>query len=426
MIERCADNIKKIEMASYNKIKKIQKDRFASEFIHAKKSKFYKRKLKGYNDVDLNNIEMLPFTYKKDLQNNHPFDFLAVPHKEVRLIFRSSGTTGNPTYSFHTLSDVEIIEEEAIRAISRIDINKSDIAMINAPFEMGMPGYAMSLMSFYAGAMTIRSGIFSLSPKEQLHMANNLKITTYFGYITGLLRMLEESYPNNKNICPLPLRRIVVGAEPLTDARRFQLSRFTNAKIYDSYGISEIGAPLGCECIFADGLHLVTDHVFLEIIDPITKERSKNNEGIIVLTTLSKEANPLIRYWTNDYGIITYTTCRCGRMLPRLRIKDKLDYMVQVEGKWISASDFEKYLFANEFSGLEYIVKIKKINGRSAFEILLEIIKIPKSSEIYEIESKIENDFGLKTKLVLKEKLTIKRGFPKRQRLINDAAYKIG
>lgn len=403
-----------IEFASLKKLKWIQQQRFSQTIERAKKSKFYENKLGGIDD--LHDLENIGFTYKNDLRRD-PFSFLAVPLRKVRLIFQSSGTTGIPTYSFHTERDLEVIEEEAARAASRMDLTEEDIGVINAPFEMCMPGYAMSQMLLSVGATTIRAGIFMLKTEELLRLIENFHATCYLGYPSGLLSLLEACFPEN---FPVSLKKAIVAAETLTDSRSKQISNLTGIKVYDNYGMSEIGGPLGNDCIYRCGLHVAIDHVYIEVIDPIAKKPVKQgNYGVLVITSLSKEANPLIRYWTNDYGRLIYSKCKCGRTLPRLFIKDKLDFMVHLGHMWLSASDIEEIILNEPYAGLEFSAEICGSKNKPFLNVKMEVFKKPTSNQITELESKIEEKINLPARIIPVKHMQLQRRFPKRIRLID-------
>jgi len=407
------------EFLSYQKLKEIQKSKLIKSIEQARRSKFYKEKLKDYEVDGTEDIQNLPLTFKDELRQNDPHDFISVPFNEIKRVFCSSGTTGKPTYSFFTQNDLFVVEEMAFRAVSRMELSSSNFCVINAPFELGMPGYAMSRMIHYANAGQIAVGIHSLTPLQQLSLIKELRVNTYFGYVSGIISLIETAYEKGKIDILRQLKTVVVAAEPLSTARAKQISNILGCKVYNNYGMSEIGGPLGNDCIFACGMHLVMDHIFWEILDPLTKSPSSSNEGVLVLTTLSKEASPLIRYWTNDYVKIEYGKCRCGRELPRIFIKDKLDFMVKLKNKFISATDIEEILLHEDYAWMEYLAIVKGSDKSPKLSIKMEVKGEPPNVRKRELKEKLEEKLECDVDIEFCTPLSLPRRYPKRIRLID-------
>jgi len=380
---------------------------------------FYKEKFKNIKNFrDL--VEKQIFTTKEELAKKS-FQFLYNFPSAYSFIFSSSGTTNLPTFSFYTQKDLEIIDELSIRVMKRICINENDIGLINVPLEVVMPGYCMERMLLLSKAVCIPAGTFIWNPNQLWEIIKKLEVTVYMGYPTALMEIIEN---NINQISNHSLRIAIMGAEPLSETRRKHFENILGIDIYDSWGMSEVFAPLGGECKYKRGNHLATDVVYAEIIDPETKKPvSLNNgiaEGILVLTTLKREGMPLIRYWTNDYVILNMNSCPCGEKTPTIRIKDKFDFMLKLGNMYFSTFDFDEIILSNKI--WEYSIEIKMKDNQIDMRITVEPFIGEKISndDLYEIEYKVYNNInlsGLNLKIFTANWLELERTKPKRKRV---------
>jgi len=381
----------------------------------AKRSNFYSKILKSSSFEEL--IQMRFFTYKNMLREK-PYDFLAVPRKNVRLIFSSSGTTGKPTLSFYTESDLGIIDELAKKTMNRIGVFEGEVGIVNAPFEMAMPGYCMLRMLLLSKAVAIPTGVFLLNPHELWNLIQQSKVSIYMGYPSAILEIIEE----NRNNLSSNLKKIILGAEPISLPRKRQIEKLLNADVYDTFGLSEIFAPLGGECKTKNGMHIATNHVYVEIVDPVTKEPAKakncTKKGILVVTALTREGMPLIRYWTNDYVVCSFDICECGERSPRIWFKDKMENIIYINGEVISSQDFETILLEHD-NIYEYYIKLYGTGDISMCNILVETGGRLSYKEISEINNKIRKRMGIKSGIRQVKIKEIPRIKPKRKRLID-------
>ncbi len=312
---------------------------------------FYRERLAavGVAAADIRSIDdvvRLPITRKTDLRDNYPLGLLAVPREELRRIHASSGTTGKATVVAYTANDVDLFAR----------VNARSLAMAGA-----MPG--MTLHNAY-GYGLFTGGLGIHYGGERLGMA---VVPVSGGMTDRQMTLIQDLRPDiitctpsyaltlasefrRRGIAPgdISLRHAVLGAEPWTDGMRRQIDAALGVESTNIYGLSEIIGPgVSCECVEArNGSHIMEDHFYPEILDPATGQPVPvGEEGVLVLTTLTKEALPLLRYWTGDITALDRGTCVCGRTLARMRlIKGRTDDMLIIRGVNVYPSQVESVL----------------------------------------------------------------------------------
>ncbi len=312
---------------------------------------FYRERLAavGVAAADIRSIDdvvRLPITRKTDLRDNYPLGLLAVPREELRRIHASSGTTGKATVVAYTANDVDLFAR----------VNARSLAMAGA-----MPG--MTLHNAY-GYGLFTGGLGIHYGGERLGMA---VVPVSGGMTDRQMTLIQDLRPDiitctpsyaltlasefrRRGIAPgdISLRHAVLGAEPWTDGMRRQIDAALGVESTNIYGLSEIIGPgVSCECVEArNGSHIMEDHFYPEILDPATGQPVPDGEeGVLVLTTLTKEALPLLRYWTGDITALDRGTCVCGRTLARMRlIKGRTDDMLIIRGVNVYPSQVESVL----------------------------------------------------------------------------------
>jgi phenylacetate-CoA ligase len=293
----------------------------------------------------LDDLRRLPFTRKSDLRDSYPFGLFAVPREEVVRIHCSSGTTGKPTVVGYTRADVELFAE----------VNARSLAMLGA--EPGMMlhnalGYGLFTggLGYHYGAERLGMSVVPASggmTERQLLLITDFRpdvITCTPSYALTLVQAFEK-----RGIGPdeISLRYAAVGAEPWTESMRAEIDRGLGVRTSNTYGLSEvIGPGVSSECIERNGSHIHEDHFLPEIVDPESGEQLPEGElGVLVLTTLTKQALPLIRYWTGDLTSLFSEPCSCGRTLVRMRpIHGRTDDMLIIRGVNIFPSQVEDVL----------------------------------------------------------------------------------
>ena len=297
----------------------------------------YRKRLAGVEPEaigSLDDLRRLPFTRKDDLRETYPFGLLAVPREDVVRIHASSGTTGKLTVVAYTARDVELFAR----------VNARSLAMAGA--EPGMIlhnayGYGLFTggLGLHYGGERLGLGVVPVSgglTERQLMLITDLKPDVIACTPSYALTLAQEF--RERGIAPgdISLRLAVLGAEPWTEAMRHEVDDGLGVKATNIYGLSEvIGPGVSCECVEARaGAHVNEDHFLPEVVDPDTGEPlPEGEEGVLVFTTLTKEALPLVRYWTGDVTSLDSKPCSCGRTFVRMdRIKGRADDMLVIRG----------------------------------------------------------------------------------------------
>jgi phenylacetate-CoA ligase len=293
----------------------------------------------------LDDVSQLPTTQKADLRENYPFGLFAVPREDVVRVHASSGTTGKPTVVGYTRNDIETWSDLMARCFVMVGVNKSDVFQnaVNYGFFTGGLGvhYGIERM----GAMAVPSGVGNTD--RQLEIMQDFGVTVMHctpSYALYLAEVAKASGVLDK----LKLRIGCFGAEPWSDEARRELEDALNIKAYDSYGLSEMTGPgVAFECQEQNGLHIWEDCYLAEILDKNGEPCAPGEVGELVLTSLAKEAMPLLRYHTGDMTYILDENCSCGRTSRKLhRFLGRADDMLIVRGINVFPSQIEDVLMS--------------------------------------------------------------------------------
>lgn len=352
---------------------KIQLHSLNKTLSAAKKSKLYKLKLRGYTTRLKNIIDLqkLPFTTKKELREGYPFGSLAVPINDIIEMHTSSGTTGRAVLSYFTKEDLNISSQSISEAWRCFGIKNNS----RVQFMMSYGLFSGAALNTYAiqklGGFVVPSGI--QSAEKQIQMMIDFKVDTMVatpGYYLYLFDYLTE---NNISPKKLFLKRGIMAGEIYSDKVRADIEKKFNIKIFDHYGLCEVNTGIAYECKFKQGLHVLDEYVFPEIINPENGEvLPDGSDGELVLTTLGKKASPVIRYRTGDITKIRRGLCPCGRDSIRLdRIKRRVDDLIFVNGIKIDPYELKEYIL--KIAG-KYIYSDIKIIIRNNFKHKLEIL----------------------------------------------------
>jgi phenylacetate-CoA ligase len=294
----------------------------------------------------LDDLRRLPFTYKSDLRDHYPFGLFAVPRTDVMRIHGSSGTTGKPTVVGYTRADVELFAEVNARIFAMLGAEPG--MMLHNAFGYGL--FTGGLGHHY-GAERLGMTVVPVSggmTERQLLLITDFRpdvIACTPSYALTLAQAFEQ-----RGIEPgeISLRFAVVGAEPSSEAMRAEIDRRLGVRTGNTYGLSEIIGPgVSAECVEErDGLHVNEDHFLPEVVDPESGEQLAEGEvGVLVFTTLTKQALPLIRYWTGDLASLSHEPCSCGRTLVRMSpIRGRTDDMLTIRGVNVFPTQVEEVL----------------------------------------------------------------------------------
>jgi len=328
------------ETMEVGRLKKLQEERLNALIAYLwENSPFYKEALSvakadAWRGVSLEQLASLPFTYKKDLAENYPLGLLAVPREEIVRIHASSGTTGKPTVVAYTQSDMDIFARVVARSLA-MGGARPGFTLHNAY------GYGLFTggLGLDAGGMALGMAVVPASggmTQRQVTLIEDLKPEVLSSTPSYALTISQELA--RRGIAPEDngLRYAIVGAEPWTESMRAEIDSTLGVQCTNIYGLSEIIGPgVANECIEErQGSHIQEDHFLPEVVDPETKEPLEDGkEGVLVLTTLTKKAMPLLRYWTGDITSLSHEPCSCGKTLARMsQIKGRVDDMLIIRG----------------------------------------------------------------------------------------------
>jgi len=390
--------------------------------------KFRETGIKPENIKSISDLKHLPFTEKQDLRNNYPFGLFAVPRESVVRVHVSSGTTGKATVVGYTQRDVDNWAGLMARSFEACGVNRSDI--VHNAYGYGL--FTGGLGAHY-GAEALGATILPVSggaTKRQVMLMKDFGPTVICCTPSYALHLYETALANGILIEDLKLRVGIFGAEPWTEEMRHDIQNKLRLKALDIYGLSEIMGPgVGIECIAAqDGLHIWEDHFLIEIIDPETGESLPPGEkGELVITTLTKEAQPLIRYRTRDITRLNPIPCRCGRTHYRVeRITGRSDDMLIIRGVNVFPSQIESILLETEGLSPHYQLIIDRKGSMDILEVQVEVDERLFSDEIRHLQNMekkimahIKEFLGVTAKITMVEPKTIARSEGKAKRIID-------
>ena len=312
----------------------------------------------------LADLRRLPFTTSADLRANYPTGLLAVPFDDALRLHTSSGTTGKPKALFFSRQDVDNAADLCARSFVATGVTRRDVFQNMMTYGM----FTGALVTHY-GAEKVGCLVIPAGPgnsERQLMLMQDFRTT--FLHVTPSYALYLATFMEQHGVDPrrdLALRKAFVGAEPYTEETRRKIEEGLGLDVYNSYGLSEMNGPgVAFECEHKDGMHLWEDHFIAELIDPQTGEPVREGEaGELVMTTLCREAMPLLRYRTRDITSFHTTPCRCGRTHRRLnRITGRSDDMLIVRGVNIYPQQIERVLMGEPGVGRNYQIALEGLD----------------------------------------------------------------
>jgi len=425
---------KEIETAPESKLKQIQLERlkkildYVSRKIPFYRNLFEKNKIDPCKISSLDDLKYLPFTLKNDLRDNYPFGMFAVPLSDVVEIHASSGTTGKLTVVGYTKKDIELWSEVMARTLVCAGVGKEDIIQNAYGYGLFTGGLGVHYGAGEVGATVIP--VSAGGTKRQLMIMQDFKSTVLTCTPSYSLYMAEEAASFGIEPSKTTIRVGILGAEPWSEAMRKEIEKVWGMIALDIYGLSEIIGPgVAQECKGKCGLHIWADHFLPEIINPETGEvLEEGKEGELVITTLTKEALPLIRYRTGDIASITYEKCStCGRTAPRIsKITGRRDDMLIIRGVNVFPSQIETVLLNIPEVAPHYQLIITREKHLDKLQINVEITEETFSDEVKKLEElekkvkeEIESTLGLDVEVKLVEPKSIERSMGKAKRVID-------
>jgi len=369
---------KEMETMSRKELEALQVSRLKQTLQRAANVPFYAKifQEKGIT-VDtvrsLEDLQQLPFTTKDDLRNNYPFGLAAIPLKDCVRLHSSSGTTGNPTVVLHSRRDLDEWANQIARCMYMVGVRDTDIFQNTSGYGMFTGGLGFQYGAEKLGCLTV--------PAAAGNTKRQIKFIIDFG--TNVLHLIpsyavrladaliEEGIDVRKDT---KLHTFIMGAEPHSEEQRQRIQQMLGIKAYNCFGMSEMCGPGNAfECKEQNGLHLWEDYAIVEIINPDTLEPVAENEvGEMVLTTLCREAMPLIRFRTRDLTRILPGECPCGRTHRRIaRLQGRSDDMIILKGVNIFPIQVEKILMQFKELGSNYLITMQTIDNND--EMLVEV-----------------------------------------------------
>jgi len=424
---------KQLEIMPREELSLLQAERLQETIINAQKTSFYRR-LFARNQIDPEKIKspedlkVIPPTTKADLREGFPFDFLATPLEDVVRLHSSSGTTGTPTVIYYTASDLDRWTNQVARSLYAVGMRKNDVFQNMMSYGLFTGGLGMHYGAERLGALTIPIG--AGNSKRQIWFLKFFKSTAIhiipsYALLLAQLIKAEDLDPRRD----FNIHIILLGAEPHSEETRHRIEEIYGAKAYNSYGLSEVNGPgVAFECVFQNGMHLWEDYYILEILNPQTLSPTAPGEvGEIVLTTIYRDATPLIRYRTGDLAFLLDEPCPCGRTHRRIsRIQGRTDDMFIFRGVNVFPMQIEKVLMSNPEVGNNYRIVLEREDYRDTMIVEVEIKPelfsgdVQKLARLKErIQSELHSEILVTPEVVLVEPGSIPTPEGKVQRVID-------
>ena len=389
-------------------ISALQLERLQATVRHCMNSPFYKKRfeetgLKPEDIKSLDDIRKIPFTTKADLRDTYPFGMASVPLRECTRLHSSSGTTGTPTVILHTQKDLDEWANQVARNLWMVGLRPNDVFQNSSGYGMFTGGLGFQYGAERMGMLTI--------PAAAGNSLRQIKFMTDFGttalhavpsYVTRLYEVMQSAGVDPRK--DTKLKVLAIGAEPHSEEQRQRIEEMMGVKAYNSFGMSEMCGPgVGFECQEQNGLHFWEDYYIVEIVDPETLEPVADGEiGELVLTTLCREAMPLLRYRTRDLTRVLGRSCPCGRNHVRIdRMRGRSDDMMVLRGVNIFPIQIEKILMTFPELANNYLITLTTDadNDNMTVEVELEELFTDDFRRLQELTNRIQR--ALKDEILL-------------------------
>ena len=396
------------ETMTREQISALQLERLQATVRHCMNSPFYKKRfeeigLKPEDIKSLDDIRKIPFTTKADLRDTYPFGMASVPLRECTRLHSSSGTTGTPTVILHTQKDLEEWANQVARNLWMVGLRPDDVFQNSSGYGMFTGGLGFQYGAERMGMLTI--------PAAAGNSLRQIKFMTDFGttalhavpsYVTRLYEVMQSAGVDPRK--DTKLKVLAIGAEPHSEEQRRRIEDMMGVKAYNSFGMSEMCGPgVGFECQEQNGLHFWEDYYIVEIVDPETLEPVADGEiGELVLTSLCREAMPLLRYRTRDLTRVLGRSCPCGRNHVRIdRMRGRSDDMMVLRGVNIFPIQIEKILMTFPELANNYLITLTTDadNDNMTVEVELEELFTDDFRRLQELTNRIQR--ALKDEILL-------------------------
>ena len=367
------------ETFSRDAICALQTERLRKTVAHCMGSAFYRKRfadagLSPEDIMTLDDLKKVPFTTKQDLRDTYPFGMASIPLSECTRLHSSSGTTGNPTVILHSRRDLEEWANAVARCLWMVGCRPEDVFQNTSGYGMFTGGLGFQYGAERLGMLTVPAA--AGNTLRQIKFFTDFKTTVVHAIPSYAARLYEVMC--ERGIDPrkdTSLRILAIGAEPHSEDTRKRIEDMLGVKAYNSFGMSEMCGPgVAFECPRQEGMHIWEDYYIVEIIDPVTLEPVPDGEvGELVLTTLNREAMPLLRYRTRDLTRIIPGECPCGRHHRRIdRIKGRSDDMIILRGVNIFPIQVEQVLMQFKELASDYLITLENEGGNDGMTVEVE------------------------------------------------------
>ena len=397
-----------LETMTREQIEALQVERLKETVKRCMNNPFYKARLEKAgvtpeNITSVDDVRRIPFTTKQDLRDTYPFGLASAPLTECVRLHSSSGTTGNPTVILHTQKDLDEWANQVARNLWMVGLRPNDVFQNSSGYGMFTGGLGFQYGAERLGMLTI--------PAAAGNSLRQIKFMTDFGttalhavpsYVTRLYEVMQEQGVDPRK--DTKLKVLAIGAEPHSEEQRKRIENMLGVKAYNSFGMSEMCGPgVGFECKEQNGLHFWEDYYIVEIVDPETLEPVPDGEiGELVLTSIRREAMPLLRYRTRDLTRVLGRGCPCGRNHVRLdRMKGRSDDMMVLRGVNIFPIQIEKILMQFKELASNYLITLTtdENNDNMTVEVEIEDLFTDDYQKLIELQKKVKR--ALKDEILL-------------------------
>jgi len=370
---------RKYEAMERSRMDQLQLERLQATLNRVERNvAFYRQSLgaEGIRAEDirqLSDLARLPFTTKDDLRKSYPYDMFAVPLRDIVRIQSTSGTTGTPVVVGYTPNDLRTWAECVARVLAAGGTTEHDVMQVAFPYGLFSGGFGLHAGAERVGASVIPASTGSL--EKQVLIMKDFKTTALACTPSYALAIASAAGEMGMQRGQLALKTGYFGAEPWSEGLRSRLEEALGITALDNYGLTEVLGPgVSFECEKKNGLHVNEDCFIVEVVDPRSGDvLSEGAEGEIVLTTITKEGFPMVRYRTGDLGSVSREPCPCGRALARMsRIRGRLDDMIILGATKVFPSQIEQIVVAETGLSPHFQVLLDRADGIDAMTILVE------------------------------------------------------
>lgn len=423
----------RFEWMSADEIAEHQSDALKRSVARAARSPYYSARFNqiGFDPSDIksrDDISKLPFTTKEDLRLSYPTGMLAIEPDKVIRMHTSSGTTGKPTAIFHSREDVDCWAELMARCLAMTGATPKDVFQNMSGYGLFTGGLGLHYGAERLGMWVIPAGAGNTA--RQITLIRDFHVTVIHATPSYAMHVAERMVQEGDDPRGLGINIAALGAEPYTEEMRLKLQDLYGFKAFNSYGLSEMNGPgVAFECVHQDGMHIWEDAYLVEIIDPDTLEPVKDGEvGELVMTTLRRDAMPIIRYRTRDLTRFLTADCPCGRKHRRMaRMVGRSDDMLIVRGVNVFPSQIEEVLMRNAWLGGNYVIHLTTDKALDRMTVRAEIAKSAFDGKMEtlrnlhaDLERQLKEQIGFSAKVEVLEPGSLPASEGKAKRVIDE------